>query len=44
ALHEVLDREEDARRKEARARAELFPWSATGEAMLALHTRRPEHR
>lgn len=44
ALHEVLDRDEDARRKEARARAELFPWSATGEAMLALHSRRPENR
>src|SRR5690606_25995219 len=43
ALHEVLDRDEDARRKEARARAELFPWSATGEAMLALHSRRPEN-
>jgi alpha-1,6-mannosyltransferase len=40
ALHEVLDRDVDERRKAARARAELFPWSATGDAMLELHSRR----
>jgi alpha-1,6-mannosyltransferase len=40
ALHEVLDRDVDERRKAARTRAELFPWSATGEAMLALHSRK----
>lgn len=37
AVHEVLDRDPVTRRAAARARAELFPWSATGEAMLALH-------
>lgn len=40
ALHEVLDRDVPERRKAARARAELFPWSATGDAMLELHSRR----
>ncbi|MCP2266333.1 alpha-1,6-mannosyltransferase [Promicromonospora thailandica] len=40
ALHEVLDRDVDERRKAARARAELFPWSATGDAMMELHSRR----
>jgi alpha-1,6-mannosyltransferase len=40
ALHEVLDRDMEERRKAARARAELFPWSATGDAMLALHSRK----
>ena len=40
ALHEVLDRDVEVRRKEARARAELFPWSATGDAMLDLHSRK----
>ena len=40
ALHEVLDRDVPERRKVARARAELFPWSATGDAMLELHSRR----
>ncbi|MCF4123210.1 glycosyltransferase [Antribacter sp. KLBMP9083] len=39
AIHEVLAREVTARRAAARARAELFPWSATGDAMLALHRR-----
>lgn len=37
ALHEVLDRDPVARRAAARERAELFPWTATGEAMLAVH-------
>ncbi|PRZ08354.1 alpha-1,6-mannosyltransferase [Isoptericola sp. CG 20/1183] len=37
AVREVLSRDPGARRAAARARAELFPWSATGEAMLALH-------
>ncbi|WP_245885913.1 glycosyltransferase [Xylanimonas oleitrophica] len=37
ALHEVLERPTPGRRHAARARAELFPWSAAGEAMLALH-------
>lgn len=40
AIHDVLDRDPVTRRAAARSRAELFPWSATGEAMLALHTRR----
>lgn len=40
ALHEVLDRDVPERRKAARARAELFPWSATGDAMLELHSRK----
>ncbi|WP_418275760.1 glycosyltransferase [Isoptericola jiangsuensis] len=37
AVREVLDRPVAARRAAARARAELFGWAATGEAMLALH-------
>ncbi len=37
AVHAVLDRPPGARREAARARAELFPWSATGEAMLRIH-------
>jgi alpha-1,6-mannosyltransferase len=37
AIHDVLDRPVADRRAAARARAELFPWSATGEAMLRLH-------
>jgi alpha-1,6-mannosyltransferase len=40
ALHEVLDRDVPQRRKAARARAELFPWSATGDAMIELHSRK----
>ena len=40
ALHDVLDRDVNERRKAARARAELFPWSATGDAMLELHSRK----
>ncbi|GAA1858725.1 glycosyltransferase [Myceligenerans crystallogenes] len=40
AIHDVLDRDPVRRRAGARSRAELFPWSATGEAMLALHGRR----
>ncbi|GAB4086618.1 glycosyltransferase family 1 protein [Myceligenerans cantabricum] len=39
AIHDVLDRDPAARRAAARERAELFPWTATGEAMLALHDR-----
>ncbi|WP_206074616.1 glycosyltransferase [Antribacter gilvus] len=39
ALHDVLDRDPVARRVTARARAELFPWDATGAAMVALHSR-----
>lgn len=41
ALHEVLERPVAARRTVARARAELFPWSAAGDAMLALHGAAP---
>lgn len=37
AIRDVLARSAEDRRAAARARAELFPWSATGEAMLALH-------
>lgn len=37
AVHAVLDQPVGARRATARARAELFPWSATGEAMLRIH-------
>ncbi|AEG45454.1 glycosyltransferase [Isoptericola variabilis] len=37
AVHDVLDRPAAARREAARERAELFPWSATGEAMLRIH-------
>lgn len=37
AVHAVLDRPVGTRRAAARARAELFPWSATGEAMLRVH-------
>ncbi len=37
AVHAVLDRPVGTRRAAARARAELFPWSATGEAMLRIH-------
>lgn len=37
ALADVLSRPVAARRAAARARAELFPWSATGRAMLTLH-------
>ncbi|WP_084631268.1 glycosyltransferase [Demequina aestuarii] len=39
AIETVLDRDEPTRRAVARARAETMPWSATVEAMLALHTR-----
>ncbi|MFV2145443.1 glycosyltransferase [Isoptericola sp. G70] len=41
AVREVLSRDAGGRRAAARARAELFPWSATGEAMLALHATAP---
>ncbi|WP_277210994.1 glycosyltransferase [Isoptericola croceus] len=41
AVREVLARPVAARRAAVRARAELFPWSATGEAMLALHGAQP---
>lgn len=37
AIERVLDRDEPARRSMARAQAETMPWSATVEAMLALH-------
>ncbi|WP_402468620.1 glycosyltransferase [Isoptericola aurantiacus] len=37
ALADVLSRPVAARRATARERAELFPWSATGAAMLTLH-------
>ncbi|QAY71766.1 glycosyltransferase [Xylanimonas protaetiae] len=37
ALQEVLDRPVAERRAAARRQAERFPWSAAGEAMLALH-------
>jgi alpha-1,6-mannosyltransferase len=37
AVHAVLDLPVGTRRAAARARAELFPWSATGEAMLRIH-------
>ncbi|GAB3175051.1 glycosyltransferase family 1 protein [Myceligenerans halotolerans] len=39
AIHDVLDRDPVTRRAAARERAELFPWTATGEAMLALHNK-----
>jgi alpha-1,6-mannosyltransferase len=41
AVHEVLERPVARRRAAARARAELFPWSATGEAMLRIHGAAP---
>lgn len=37
AIAEVLSRDSRARRADARHRAENFPWSATVDAMLALH-------
>jgi len=37
ALADVLSRPVGVRRAVARERAELFPWAATGRAMLALH-------
>lgn len=37
AVLEVVARDESARRRAARARAEQFPWSATIEQMLAVH-------
>nr|WP_281360172.1 glycosyltransferase [Isoptericola halotolerans] len=41
AVRQVLARPASARRAAARARAELFPWSATGRAMLTLHSASP---
>ncbi|WP_407320361.1 glycosyltransferase [Isoptericola halotolerans] len=41
AIRDVLTRPAGHRRTVARARAELFPWSATGSAMLALHATPP---
>ena len=39
AIERVLERDGAARRRAARSRAEAFPWSATVDAMLALHGR-----
>lgn len=39
AVEQLLARDEVARRRQARERAETMPWSATVEAMLALHER-----
>jgi alpha-1,6-mannosyltransferase len=43
AVAEVLARPAPQRRREARERAELFPWSATREKMLALHATNTAH-
>ncbi|QAY64184.1 glycosyltransferase [Xylanimonas allomyrinae] len=37
AMSDVLDRARGPRRAAARERAEQFPWSAAGQAMLAVH-------
>ncbi len=39
AVLDLAQRPELARRRAARARAELFPWSATVDSMLAVHER-----
>ncbi|WP_278235533.1 glycosyltransferase [Isoptericola sp. AK164] len=41
AMADVLSRPVAERRESARERAELFPWAATGRAMLALHGAAP---